>query len=126
MLTSFSAYASDIASPLEQSALPPPPSMHHHRLNHPPRMPRGVAPSPFSCIGAGVRAGVERAKHELTLSRVWWERANLNGWGYGRSMLNEHRQPTNQRCVQARTTRVVSEGDGESLTSNPKCRLLRR
>eukprot|EP00966_Prymnesium_polylepis_P313341 7240443-Prymnesium_polylepis.1 len=73
MLTSFAAYSSDIAAPIEASA------------NNPTKSAAG---------------GVLHAHDPFALARLWWEVAHLNGWGYGRSMLNGGQYPSGHRCTQ--------------------------
>ena len=75
MLTSTAAYASDIASPIEASA------------------------NPTKSVDAG---DSPHAHGRFALARLWWEIAHLNGWGYGRSMLNGGQYPSGHRCMQVR------------------------
>lgn len=35
----------------------------------------------------------------LSLARVLWERAHLSGWGYGKSIHNDHTPPSFERCL---------------------------
>ena len=83
MLTSWAAYTYDIALPLEASAAPAA-SAHapgaHHAHHH----------------------AAAHLAERLALARFWWERAHLNGWGYGRSLLNGGVYPSRHRCLQAR------------------------
>ena len=82
MLTSWAAYTSDIGEPIEASAAAAPAA---HQPHH-------------------AKDGGHAAAHlagRLSLARLWWERAHLNGWGYGRSLLNGGASPSRHRCVQA-------------------------
>ena len=82
MLTSWAAYTSDIGEPIEASAAAAPAAHQPHHAKD----------------GGHVAAHLAG---RLSLARLWWERAHLNGWGYGRSLLNGGASPSRHRCVQA-------------------------
>mmetsp|Transcript_8853 Transcript_8853/g.19603 ORF Transcript_8853/g.19603 Transcript_8853/m.19603 type:complete len:546 (-) Transcript_8853:253-1890(-) len=94
MLTSFAAYSSDIAGPLEASSRAS--KELSARLVALSNLSRQLATKNV----AHRRSSVRSVYKHLDLARFWWERAHLNGWGYGRSMLNEGLFPSKHRCSQ--------------------------
>ena len=114
MLTSFGAYESDIAVPLELSAgrdaeLLNSPLAATDPLGHPARGSRRVLSMTKAAEGRLTR--LERA-------RLWWERANLNSWGYGRNVLNGGIAPSMHRCME----RCICPDGGADCTA-PSCML---
>ena len=122
MLTSFGAYSTDIAIPLQLSAGRPGAAdvnpyvakraSSPHAAHRPGRdvgerseLSSGSLRDSRRVDGATGEAAIHQAAIQSATqsatqsTRFWWERAHLNGWGYGRNVLNQGVWPSMHRCM---------------------------
>jgi hypothetical protein len=86
MLLSWGALTSDIALPIEASAHIAASSVTEDATDEP-------------ATDGPATDGPASTSSRLRLARILWDRAHLNGWGYGRTIANGHRPPNYDQCL---------------------------
>ena len=92
LLTSWSTYRAGVIAPLQASAK----AWTWARTSS--SLGSTAASSPTSSVSP--RASHAARTSQLAVARVLWERAHLNGWGYGQSVHDEG-PPTMEPCMHA-------------------------